>query len=96
MVNDLSLMGRQIEMTVYFIVVERADAGCAQPQCLSGEVHPLANGAGLKMHIAISTVTVDVSGSIEIANHREGYARVAGQILSETESRCSNALVAAH
>ena len=81
-------------MTVHFIVVERTDAGCAKPQCLRSQIHSLANGADLKMHIAISAVAVDASGPIEVTNHREGYAGVARQILSETENSGSNTLVA--
>ena len=55
MVYDLSLFGRQVEMTVYLIIVEGADTGRTQPKCLSGEIQTLSNSTGFKMHIAIAT-----------------------------------------
>src|SRR5579872_2429701 len=78
MVYDLSLVEHQIEMTVHFVIVERADASSAESKCLSGEVHSVANGTGLKVYIAISPITIEACCAIEFTNHREGYAGVAG------------------
>ena len=94
MVYDLSLFGRQVEMTVHLIIVEGTDAGRTQPKCLSGEIQTMANSAGFKMHIAITTVSICASGTIEIANHRKGHAGVTGQVLPEAQSSGRYALVA--
>ena len=94
MVYDLALFGHQVEMTAHFIVVEGADTGRTQPKCLSGEIQMLANSAGFKMHIAITTVSICASGTIKIANHRKGHAGVTGQVLPEAQSSGRYALVA--
>ena len=39
----------------------------------------MADSTCLKMHIAITTVTIATSGTIEIADHRKGHAGVTGQ-----------------
>ena len=36
MVDDLPLFGPQVEMTMHLIIVEGADTGGTQPECLSG------------------------------------------------------------
>src|ERR1700747_1872260 len=76
MVYDLSLLGRQVEMTVHLIIVEGTDAGSTEPKCLSGDVHTLANSCGFKMHVAITTVAKYAGGTIEIADHRKDHAGV--------------------
>src|ERR1035441_852026 len=94
MVDDLALFGRQAEMTAHLIIVEGTDTGRTQPKCLGGEIQTLANSAGFKMHIAIATVSVCASGTIEISNHRKGHAGVTGQVLPEAQSSGRYALVA--
>ena len=86
MVYDLSLFGRHVEMTEHFIIVEGTDAGRTQPKCLSGEIQTMANSAGFKMHIAITTVSICAHSAIEITNHRKGHAGVTGQVLPEAQS----------
>src|ERR1700738_5571120 len=86
MVYDLPLVGHQVEMTLHLIIIEGADAGRTQPKCLSGEIQAVANSACFKMHIAITTVAISTSGTIEIADHRKGHARVTGQILPEAQT----------
>jgi hypothetical protein len=46
------------------------------------------------MHIAIATVAIDTSGTIEIADHRKGHAGVSGEVLTETKTSGRRALVA--
>ena len=81
-------------MSAHLIIVEGADTGRTQPKCLSSEIQTLANCAGFKMHIAITTVSKCACGTIEIANHRKGHARVTGQVLPEAQSSGRYALVA--
>lgn len=56
MVYDLSSSGRQFEITIDFVIIERADTGCPQSKRLSGKIQAVANSTGFKMHIAIATV----------------------------------------
>jgi hypothetical protein len=58
-------------MTVHLIIVEGTDAGCTQPKRFSGEIKAVAKSACFKMHIAITTVAIGTSGTIEIADHRK-------------------------
>ena len=94
MVYDLSLFGCQVEMTVHLIIVEGTDAGRTQSKCFSGEIQAVANSACFKMHIAITTVAIGASGTIEIADHRKGHAGVTGQVLPEAQTSGRYALVA--
>src|ERR1035438_6874395 len=94
MVYDLSLVGFQVEMTVHFLIVKGTDAGCPQSKRFSGEIETLANSACFKMHIAITTVAIDTSGTIEIADHRKGHAGVTGEVLTEAQTSRRHALVA--
>ena len=94
MVYHLSLLGRQVEITVHLIIVERADAGRPKPKRLRSEIQALADGAGFEMHIAITTVSIGAGGTIEIADHRERHACVTGEILPEAQARGRDALVA--
>src|SRR5579872_3413465 len=83
MVHDLALIGRQVEVMVHLFIVERADACRPEPERLRGEIQALADGACFEMHIAITTVTMGADGTLEIANHREREACVAGEFLPE-------------
>ena len=83
MVHHLSLLGRQVEITVHLLIVERADAGRPQPERFRGEIQAVADGACFEMHIAITTVTMGAGGALEIADHRERHACVTGEILPE-------------
>src|SRR6202051_34024 len=94
MVYDLSLFGDQLEMTVHLVVVEGTDAGRTQSKCFSGEIQAVANSACFKMRIAITTVAIGASGTIEIADHRKGHAGVTGQVLPEAQTSGHYALVA--
>src|ERR1700678_3555865 len=95
MVYDLSLVGHQVEMPLHFIIIEGADAGRTQTKCLSGEIQAVANSACFKMYIAITTVAIDASGAIEIADHRKSNAGVTSQVLPEAQTSGRYALVAA-
>ena len=54
----------------------------------------MADSTCLKMHIAITTVTIATSGTIEIADHRKGHAGVTGQVLPQAQTSGRDALVA--
>ena len=58
MINNLSLSGYQFEMTAHLIIVEGPDPRRTQPKCFSRKVQTVANSAGFKMHIAITTVSI--------------------------------------
>ena len=94
MVHHLSLLGRHVEIAMHFLIVERADAGGAQPERFRGKIQAVADGAGFEMHIAITTVAVSAGGTIEIADHRKRHAGVPGEILPEAQARGRDALVA--
>ena len=83
-VDNLSLFGRQVEIMMHLIIVERADARRAQPERFRREIHSLADGACFEMHIAIAAVAIDAGGTVEIADHRKGHARITGEVLPET------------
>src|ERR1700722_7494936 len=95
MVYDLSLFRHQVEMPVHLIIVEGTYAGGTQAKCLSGEIQAMANSACFKMYVAITTVAIDSSGTIEIADHRKGKAGVTSQVLPEAQTSGRYALVAA-
>src|ERR1039458_8707456 len=94
MVYDLSHVGFQVEMTVHLLIVKGTDAGCPQPKRFSGEIETLANSACLKMDIAITTVAIGASGTIEIADHRKRHAGVTGDVLTEAQTSRRHTLVA--
>src|ERR1035438_1388830 len=94
MVDDLPLVGYQVEMTVHLIIVEGTDAGCPQSKRFSSEIKCLANSACLKMDIAITTVAIGTSGTIEIADHRKGHAGITGEVLTEAQTSRRHSLVA--
>ena len=72
---------------MHLVIVERADAGRPKPERLRGEIQAVADGACFEMHIAITTVAMGAGGTLEIADHRERHACVAGEILPETQAR---------
>ena len=94
MVYDLSLVGYQVEITVHLIIVEGADAGRTQSKRFSGEIQAVADSACFKMHIAITTVAIGASGTLEIADHRKSHAGVTGEVLPEAQASGRDALVA--
>src|SRR4051812_42193792 len=96
MVHHLSLLSRELEITVHVFVIERPDASRSQPERFCGEIQPLSYGACLEMDIAITTFTMNTGGAIEIPDHRKRHAGVAREILSQTQTRGRNALVATH
>lgn len=95
MVDDLSLMGGEIEVPVHLIIVESADAGGPQPECFCREIEPLADSARFKMHVAVSTIAMRANGTVEIGNHREGDAGITGEILPEAQTGSGYTLVTA-
>ena len=94
MIYNLSPFGCQVEMTVHLIIVEGTDARRTQSKRFSDEVQAVANGACFKMHIAITTVAIAASGTLEVADHRKGHAGVTGQVLTKTQTSGRDALVA--
>ena len=94
MVHHLSLLRSYVEIPVHFVIVERADAGRTEPKRFRGEVHSVTDGAGFKMYIAITAFTMDSDRAFKIADHRERYTGVAGEVLSEAQTRGRDALVA--
>src|SRR5437868_13237093 len=94
MVNDLSLRGYQVEILIHLIIVEGTDTGCTQSKRFGSEIKCLTNSACLKMHIAICTVAIITSGTIEIADHREAHAGVTGEVLTEAETSGHHPLIA--
>src|SRR6185312_7005394 len=95
MVNDLFAPGRQIEIMVHFLIVERANSGSPQSERFRREIHAVADGAGFEMHIAVSTISMSAGCAIEFTDHRECHTRIACQVLPETQSGRRYALVAA-
>jgi len=51
------------------VVVEGGRTDCSQAECFRGEIQAVADGACFEMHIAITTVTMGVDGTLEIADH---------------------------
>ena len=94
MINNLSLFGYQVEMTVHLIIVKGTDARRTQSKRFSRKVQAVANSACFKMRVAITTVAIAASGALEIADHRKGHAGVTGQVLPEAQTSGCHALVA--
>ena len=63
-VDNLSLFGRQLEIMMNPIIVERTDARRAQPERFRSQIHSLASGACFEMHVAITAVTIGTDGSV--------------------------------
>src|ERR1700757_385764 len=94
MIYNLSLFRPQVKMTVHLIIVEGTDARRTQSKRFSGEVQAVANSACFKMCVAITTVAIAASGTLEIADHRKGHAGVTGQVLPKAQTGGRHALVA--
>src|SRR5437764_6473761 len=94
MVHHLSLVGRQVEITVHFLIIERANASRPQPERFRGEIQAVADGACFEMHIAVTTITMGADGTLKIADHRESHACVTGELLPEAQACGRDALVA--
>src|SRR5580704_10013119 len=95
MVYNLTMAGGQLEVTVHLVVVKGADAGRTQSKGFSSEIQAMANCACFKMHVAITAITIAASGSGQIADHREGYAGVTSEGLSEAQGGSHQTLIAA-
>src|ERR1700722_7253189 len=87
MVDDLSLLGGQVQISIHSLIKKRSDAGCSQAQRLGGKIHSLTNGARLEMHVAISTFAVAARRILKVADHGDRHTSVTRQLLSPTE-RC--------
>ena len=83
MVHHLSLLGRHVEIIMHRVIVKRAEAGRPESEGLRGEIQAVTDGACFEMHIAITTVSMGADGTLDIADHRERHACVAGEILPE-------------
>src|SRR4051794_26861678 len=81
MVHHLSLLGRQLEITVHVFIIEGSDASRSQPERLCGENQPLTDGGCLEMAIAITTFTIKTGGALGSPDHRKRHAGVAREIL---------------
>src|SRR5436309_1327362 len=93
-VNHLTLLRGDVEIAMHFLIVECADACSTQAERFRGEIQALSKGASLEMHIAVAAVAMRTGGAVEIADHRKCHASVAREILSETQARGRDALVA--
>src|ERR1022692_3216239 len=93
MVDDLSQLRGQAEVSVDLIVKKRSDACRSQAKSLGSKIHSLTNRTCLEMHISISAVAVTAGRILKIADHRECQASVTRQVLSQTESSCHQPLV---
>ena len=82
-VNHQSLLGRQVEIAVHFLIVECANSGRPQSECFGGKIQAVAGGAGFEMHVAVSTITMRAGGTSKIADHGERHACVTGEVLPE-------------
>ena len=68
---------------VHFVIIKSADASRPKSERLRGEIQAVSDGARFEVHIAITTVPMGADGTLKIADHREGHACVAGEILPE-------------
>src|SRR5215472_3761499 len=93
MVDDLSLLRCEIEITVYLVIIERSDAGRSHSERFRGEVQAVANSACFEMHVPITTVSMGADGVIKISDHGKCHACIAGKVLSQTEPGGRNALI---
>src|SRR5437763_677270 len=46
------------------------------------------------MHITVPTIAISVDGALDIADHRECHAGVAGEVLPKAQTSCGDALIA--
>ena len=68
---------------MHLIVEKRANARRAEPQRFSGQIQAMANGAGLEMRVAVTAIAIRAGSAIQIGNHRERHAGIAGQSLPQ-------------
>jgi len=94
MIHNLALSGRQVEIPVHLLIEKCADAGCSQAECFGSEVQTVPDSARFEMHIAIAAVAMCAGGALQVADHRKRYTGIAGQILTEAEAGCGDALIA--
>src|SRR5438270_12555387 len=90
MVHHLSLLGREVEIAVHLFVVKRANAGCRQAEGSRRDIEPVADSAGFKMHVAVTTITIRADSTVEIADHRKGDACITRQILTKAQTSSSD------
>jgi len=90
----LPLLGREVEIAVHLFVVKRANAGCRQAEGFRRDIEPVADSAGFKMHVAVTTITIRADSTAKIADHRKGDACITRQILPKAQTSSSDALVA--
>ena len=64
MIHNLPLLGRQVEVAVHLLIVERADTGGSQPERFRSEIKALADGACFEMRISITAVAVGARGTV--------------------------------
>src|ERR1035438_5896993 len=93
MVDDLSSLRRQTQISVHFLIKKRSNACRSQAKGFGSKIHSLTNSARLGMHISISTIAVIPRSVLKIADHGECQTSVARQVLSQTESCRYQALV---
>src|SRR5450755_4749452 len=93
MVDDLSQLRGQAEISVHLVVKKRSDACCSQSKRFGSKIHSLTNSTCLEMHISISAVAVTAGRTLKNGDHRECQASVTRQVLSQTESCRHEALV---
>ena len=72
MVHHLSLRGREVEIVVHLVVIERADAGRRESERLRREIEPMADSSSFEMHVAITAVPMRADGPLA----REGLSRL--------------------
>src|SRR5260370_1788805 len=93
MVYHLSLFGRQVEITMHLIIVERADAGRPQPERFRGEIQAVADGARFEKHIAITPGAKGADGTGQNADHRERKPGITRASLAQTQTPGRDPLV---
>src|SRR5580692_860667 len=93
MVDDLSELWGQTEISIHFLIKKRPDACCSQSERLGSKIHSLTNRTRLEMHISISTIAVTPCSFLKITDHGKCQASIAGQVLSQAESCRYQALV---
>ncbi len=76
MVDDLALLGREVEIAMHLVVEEGSDSGCAQAQRFGCEIQAMPDSARFEMRVAIASVTVSAGGAVEIADHGKCNAGV--------------------
>jgi hypothetical protein len=83
MVNHLSLVGRQVEITMDPVIVEGANAGCGQSERFGGEIQSVTDGACFEMHVPIAAGPMSADRTFKIADHRECHTCIASEVLTK-------------